>query len=348
MPVSSTKRAWIIIVILVVFAAAGAGVYLHRLRRPLPASAPSAGPPPDIMSQVLLSGAPVVAYIDVEALRKLQNSPLAAMLGLAGADPKEDRDYQAFVRDTGFDYARDLDAAAVAMWPTGLMAPNGGFGNNVVLAFANGRFDQEKIKAYALRTGKSGVSFTQVFYSVPGDPPVSFSFLSPTQIEMTDTPSMPFVVPASDKSEYDSMRTRVQRVAGAPIFAVARTDTLPKSFYDNFRNAPQLESMARSIKGLTLAGQPQGDRIDLALDAECDSLTHAAEVATLLDAYRMFGTIMLSDPKTRRQMTPEQAAFLAALARQVKVTHQDRWVRLTLAVTPEMLGPSNSPHAELR
>ena len=46
------------------------------------------------MSQLLSPGAPVIAYIDVAALRKLQNSPLAAMLGLAGADPEQDRDYQ--------------------------------------------------------------------------------------------------------------------------------------------------------------------------------------------------------------------------------------------------------------
>jgi hypothetical protein len=348
MPVSSTKRAWIAVTVVIVAAAATGAIYVHHLRRPMTAVAPSAGPPPDILSQILVSGAPVVGYIDVAALRKLQNSPLAAMLGLAGADPQTDRDYQAFVRDTGFDYSRDLDAVALGMWPSSLMAPKGGLGNNVVLAFADGRFDQEKIKAYALRTGKRGIWLTQVFYSVPGDPPVSFSFNSATRIEMTDTPGMPFVVPAAGAAENDAMRARIHRVAGAPIFAVARTDTLPKDFYDNFKNSPQLETLARSVKGLTLAGQPQGDRIDLALDAECDSLTHAAEIATLIDTFRLFGSIALSDPKTRRQMTREQAAFVVALASRVKVTHQERWVRLTLSVTPEMLGSPNSPHAQLR
>jgi hypothetical protein len=345
MTVSSTKRAWIVVVVLVALAAAGAGVYLYRLHRPLPAA--SAGAEPDIMGQ-LPPGAPLVAYIDVAALRKLQGSPLAAMLGLAGADPKEDRDYQDFVRDTGFDYTRDLDKVAVAIWPTSMPTPKGGIGENQAITIADGRFDHDKIKAYALRTGKRGVSFTAEFYSVPGNPPVSFSFLSPTRIEMTDTPGMPFVVPAVNAKEIDAVKARISRVAGAPIFAVARTDTLPDSFYDNFKNAPQLQTLARSIKGLTFAGQPQGDRIDLALDAECDSLAHAAEISTLLDGFRMFGAVALSDPKTRRQMTAEQAAFLTALASQVKVTHQDRWVRVTLGVTPEMLGPPNSTHAELR
>jgi hypothetical protein len=346
--ISSTQRAWIAVASLVVAAVVGGGVYFLYLRRPLPAPAPSAGPPPDIMSQLLSSGAPVMAYIDVAALRKLQNSPLAAMLGLAGAGPEQDREYQAFVRDTGFDYTRDLDAAAIGMWPTSLLAAKGKLGNNLVLAIADGRFDQQKIEAYALHTGKRGVGFTQVFYTVPGDPPVSFSFLSATQIEMTDTPGMPFVVPVSDKAENDRMRARIERVAGAPIFAAARTDSLPPSFYDAFKNSPQLKTLARSVKGLTLAGQPQGDRIDLALDAECDSLAHAGEIAALLDTFRMLGSVALSDPHTRRQMTKEQAAFLAALASQVKVRHQDTWVRLTLAVTPEMLGLPNPTHAALR
>lgn len=333
------------VAVLVLAAAAAGALYYHHLRRPLPPA--SAGPAPDIMSQ-LPPGAPVVAYIDVAALRKLQNSPLAAMLGLAGANPQEDREYQAFVRDTGFDYARDLDVAAIAVWPTSLVTPNGGIGSNQVYTIADGRFDRAKIEAYALRTGRISTRGTQTIYVVPGDPPTSFTFLSAGRIELAtgETLSTPASTPGS--SENDAMRARIKRVAGAPIFAVARTDTLPKNFYDAFKNSPQLETLARSVKGLTLAGQPQGDRVDLALDAECDSLAHATEIATLLDTFRMFGTVALSDPKTRKQMTKEQAAFLAALMSQVKVRHQDNWVRLTLAVTPQMLGLSNSTHAELR
>jgi hypothetical protein len=347
MPVSSTKRAWIVVAVLIVVAAAGAIAYLYRMHRPL--RGPNAGTAPDILSQ-LPPGAPMVAYIDVAALRKLQDSPLAAMLGLAGADPKQDRDYQDFVNGTGFDYTRDLDKVAIAIWPSGAPAPNGTLGESQVMAVADGRFDHDKIKAYALRNGDAVTQGAGTFYVVRGDPPVSFGFLSATRMLLRNGKGLSILVPMPGAPERNEMQARIQRVAGAPIFAVARTDALPKSFYDNFRNAPQLESLVRSVKGLTLAGQPQvnGSGIDLALDGECDSLTHAAEIATLLDAYRMLGTIALADPKTRRQMTPEQAAFLAALASQVKVSHQDRWVRLTLGVTPEMLGPPNSTHAELR
>ena len=346
MSVSNTKRAWIVVAVLIGVAALGAGAYLYLQHRP--PSEPSAGTAPDIMSQ-LPPGAPVVAYIDVAALRKLQGSPLAAMLGLAGADPKEDRDYENFVRDTGFDYTRDLDAVAIAVWPTSLLKPNAGPGENQVMALADGRFDREKIKAYGLRTGKVAALGAQSIYEVPGNPPIAFEFLSATRLALANGPAAENLLANLKPGPPDpAMQARITRVAGAPIFAAARTDTLPKSFYDNFKNAPQLEGFARSIKGLTFAGQPQGDRIDLALDAECNSLTDAAEIAALLDTFRMFGTVALSDPKTRRQMTKEQAAFLAALANRVKVTHQDRWVRLTLTVTPEMLGSGDSSRADLR
>jgi hypothetical protein len=67
----------------------------------------------------------------------------------------------------------------------------------------------------------------------------------------------------------------------------------------------------------------------------------------LIDTFRIFGSVALSDPKTRRQLTKEQAAFIAELSAKLKVTHQDHWVRMTLAVTPQMLGETNSTHAQM-
>ena len=99
-----------------------------------------------------------MAYIDAANLRKLQNSPLAAALGLASPGPQADRDYANFVRDTGFDYTRDLDHAAIAIWPASFGTPDNVLGEDRVLAIADGRFDQQKIRAYALHTGKEIVA----------------------------------------------------------------------------------------------------------------------------------------------------------------------------------------------
>lgn len=346
MPVSSTTRAWIAVgVLLLLLLVVGVGFYFWQ-HRPLPPivstvpGAPAAAPPSDILSQ-LPPDAPVVAYVDASALRSLQNSPLAAALGLASPGPQADRDYADFVRDTGFDYTRDLDHAAVAFWPASIGTPQNVLGEDRVVAIADGRFDQQKIKSYALRTGKEVTRGSQTVFEVPGNPPVSLEFLSPTRIALAGgknaTQCLSNINLSGAPHRDAAMQSRIDRVAGAPIFAVARTDHLPSSLYDGFRNAPQLEQLARSIQAITLAGQPAGNNLRITLDAESDSLKNALAISILLEGGRMAGSMALSDPNTRRQMTKEQIAFLQALVNQAQITHQNKLVRLVLDITPAML-----------
>jgi hypothetical protein len=337
---SSTKRALIVVVILVLLIGGAVGIYLVRLHRQLPGS--SAGKPPDIMS-LLPPDAPVVIYIDAAALRGLQGSPLAAVLGLTSPSPQQDRDYADFVRDTGFDYERDLDRAAVAFWPAGMATPANPLGDDRVLVVADGRFDQRKIEAYALRSGRVETHGAQSFYEVPGKPPVSFQFLSAGRIAIASGKNADTMLALSNSPARDpAMQSRIDRVAGAPVFAVARMDNLPNSFYSNFHNAPQADKFVRSIRALSLSGKPQGDGILMALDAECDSMKNAFEISTLLDGLRLFGSMALSDPRTNNGMTKEQTAFAKAFLKHLEITHQDRWVRLTLNITPEMLNGSSA------
>lgn len=357
MLMSSTKRAWIAVAGLIVALAAAAvifAIYLHRsdssLPPPIAGITPVSGEQPAAAAvaatgilNLLPSDAPAIAYIDVAALRKLKNSPLAAVLGLAGTDPGADRDYQEFVRDTGFDYTRDLDKAAIAFWPASGKTTADDLGDNRALVIAEGRFDQEKIKARALRYGKLVTRGSESIYEVPGKPPVALKFLSDTRIALASGRGAEKLLVSPSSAKRDSaMQARIDRVAAAPIFAVARTEHLPPDFYDVFQQSPQLGSLARDITSLTLAGQPAANNIQLTLDAECNSLKNAIEIATLLDGLRMFGSVALSDPKARGQMTKEQAAFLVALASQAKITHQDRWVRLSLALTPAALGETSA------
>jgi hypothetical protein len=344
-PLTSPKRALTAVAVIICLVGAGLGVYLYRQRAPLPG--PRAGQPPDLLSQ-LPGDAPAVGFIDVASLRKLQNSPLAAALGLTSPTPQADREYADFVRSTGFDYTRDLDKTAIAFWPRSLGTPSNILGDDRLLAIAEGRFDAQKIEAYALRAGRLLTRGTRSIYEVPGNPPVSFEFLSPTRIALASGNHAGDLLDEINSSALDpAMRSHVGRVAGAPIFAVARTDNLPPDLYQDFKKSPQLEELVRSVRGLSLAGQPDGGHIQMALDAECDSMKNALKLATLLDGFRMFGSIALSDPKTRRQMSKEQAAFLQSLISRVKVTHQNNWVRLVLDVTPAMLGAAPSGSSDL-
>ncbi len=348
---SSTTRAWIALGVLLLLLLAGGVAFYFWLHHPLPPivstvpGAPAAAPPSDILSE-LPPDAPIVAYIDATALRSLQNSPLAAALGLASPGPQADRDYASFVRDTGFDYTRDLDHAAVAFWPASIGTPQNVLGEDRVVAIADGRFDQQKIKSYALRTGKEVTRGSQTVYEVPGNPPVSLEFLAPTRIAIAGgknaTQCLSNINVSGSSRRDPAMQSRIDRVAGAPIFAVGRTDHLPPSLYDSFHNSPQLEQLARSVQAVTLAGQPAGNNLRLTLDAESESMKNALQLAFLLETGKMAGTIALSDPNTRRQMTKEQIAFLQAIVDQAQITHQNKLVRLVLDITPAMLNAAPS------
>jgi len=336
--VTSPLKKWLLTALLVIITASAAAVYLYHARRATsPATAALA---PNILG-LLPPHAPAIAYIDAAALRRLQNSPLAAILGFTQSGPQPDREYQDFVRDTGFDYTRDLDKAAIAFWPA--MSSSGDVSETRVVAIADGRFDQSKIKAYALRTGHVVAHNARSIYEVPGDPPVSFEFLSATRIALASGLDSENFLPAPASSSLDpAMQARINRVSGAPLFAVARTDNLPPQFYESLRGSPQFQSLARSVQGLALAGCPDGDLIHLTLEAECNSMKNTIELATLLDSLRIFGPIALADPKTRAQMSAAQISLLQALINETSVAHEDRMVRLSLDLTPAMLGVANS------
>jgi hypothetical protein len=345
MPTTSAQRAGIVILVFVILLIiAAGGVYYWQSQRPstAPVFAPEvAGPPPDAMSQ-LPPDAPVVSYMDVATLRKLQNFPLSSLTTLASGGPQADRQYAAFVDATGFDYTRDLDHAALAYWPAGSWTPANVMGRDRFLAVGDGRFDQQKIKAYVLRTGRTVVRGTQSIYEAPGNPPISIEFLTSTQIMVAGgggaTDLIATTVSRGPQPRDPAMEIRLQRVAGAPLFAVARTGALPPGFYDVFQNAPQLAELARGVKALTLVGEPVGDTLNATLAAECDSTKNAMTISFLLEGGRMAASVALSSPDARKQMSRQQIAFTDALINQAKIKQEGRNVRMSLNVTPAMVG----------
>jgi len=347
MTLNSTQRALIAVAVMIGLAGAAVGVYFYRQHRPLAGA--SAGRPPDLLSQIP-ADAPVIGYLDFATLRGLRNSPLAAVLGLTSPGPQADREYAEFVRDTGFDYTRDLDSVAIGLWPGSLATPPGKHPSERIIAIAIGLFDQMKIEAYALRTGKLLKTNPSV-YEFPGQSPaqgIFLRFLSSDRIALASNPAILDELTTSPvHAREPAMAARIERVAGSPIFAVARTDNLGPSFYESLKGSQQLERLIRSVRSVTLAGKPTANGITLALDGDCDSMSSAFQIATLLDGFRFIGAAALADPRTRRQMTKEQAVFLDALLRQVKVNHQDHWVRITLDVTPAMLGGTPSASLDL-
>jgi hypothetical protein len=99
-------------------------------------------------------------YLDVGLLRA------AGILDLiAGAPGVEEADYQQFVEETGFDYRRDLSAVAAA------------FRDGDIFYAVRGRFDRDKIAAYARNHGGN---CDGIQCSLPGSTPdrtTSFYFI---------------------------------------------------------------------------------------------------------------------------------------------------------------------------
>ena len=106
------KKSAIVIVCVAVLLLVAAGYYFFHSGRPARDSMP--GPAPTILS-LLPSQAPYVIYADCQSLRN--SAFLNRLIALVPA-PSEDPDYAEFVRATGFDYARDLDRVAIAIFPT--------------------------------------------------------------------------------------------------------------------------------------------------------------------------------------------------------------------------------------
>jgi hypothetical protein len=340
------KRNTILLLLLGVIVLGGGYAYYHYHGRiaapPAPFSpitnAPE-GPPPGLLSQ-LPADAPVIFYADLAALR---TASFSSQLAALAPEPAQDRDYTAFAGATGFDYARDLDRVAMAGWPRSATA-------TALVAVAEGRFDREKIRQYALRSGTVVHQGSAEVYEMRGSgagQTTQLTFLGSNRIALAEGMGLEGVRhPAGTRGLDDPLAVRAAKVAGASFFLVARTDGLPAEVWSNLKNSAQLERLLRSVRFLTLAGQPQGADLDAALDAECDSTSNAWQLATLLDSLRLLGRAALSDPKTLQQIGPQAITLLDALLRAAEVSRQGKVIQIRVTLTPAMLNAALPPRGK--
>ena len=278
----------------------------------------------------LPSGATAIAFANVAALR---DSSFANELASLAPSPTQDAAYTEFVRATGFDYTRDLDRAAVDLWTQ--TSPTS------VLALAQGRFDQAKIERYALQSGgRTAEIYGHKIYEVREQNStrvVRFTFLAPSEIALADGPALSQVLGPQISNRLDSqMSARVALVSSAPIYAIARTDDLPKDIGVGISHSAQLAGLLRSIRTISAAGHPAADNLKVFASAECDSTLNALKLSTALQGLLWMGRAALADPKTQQQIGPEWLA-LDALLKAADISHDGHLVELRVEVTPQML-----------
>ena len=278
---------------------------------------------------------------------QLRNSPFIAALRDWAPQPQQlDAEYAKFLNATGFDYERDLDRIAIATVKRGPQ--------NIFFAVGDGRFDRKKINTYVSQFGTHDKVGGQEIFTVPvGAAPaggtqrkISFAFLHQNRIALTDDPDLPAMLRKPMEGEdAKQWRARFDRLAGSPVFAILRQDTGVGSQLSS--RAPggmqsqQLASLLDQLLWITIAGQPENDRLRIVAEGESPTDAASHELADVLNAIRMFAQAGLNGPQVREKLDPQTREAYIEVLKSADVTRIDRGdtkcVRLLLEITPKFL-----------
>lgn len=281
------------------------------------------------------------SFVFFADLGELRQAPFFAALYSWAPKPEADADYAQFLQATGFNYERDLDRVSIAVLRHGQEAP--------FFAVADGRFDRKKIAAYALRSGTSLSSGGREIFSVPVNGSarrVSFAFLRNDRIALTNESDLPRILTGNQKgADAVDWRTRFEWLGGSPIFAVIRQDSgtgsaLAERAPSGLRS-PQLSALLDQLHWITIAGKPDGDRLRVVAEGECNEDATARQLSDLLNGVLVLAQAGLNDSKTRKQLDPAAREAYLELVKGADVSRIDRGetktVRLVFDVTPKIL-----------
>jgi len=302
----------------------------------------------------MTGNARAVLFIDLADLRR---APLFADLLAWAPKPDTDQEYRQFVRDTGFDYEKDLDRLAVAFEQQGPQ--------KIFFAVASGHFDKKKIKAYAAKNGSLQNSGGTEIFSLPvagSSERVSFMFLTKNRVAFTNSQDFASWLHGAKAVSDPEWSERFARVAGSPAFAVIRNEALKDAFGADPAaqdlacratggfSSPQLSSLLAQLQWLTIAGKPENNKLRVALDAESLEDKNAQQLADLLNGVVLLARAGISNSKAQQLGATTRQSYLALL-KSVEVSRIDRpdskSVRLMFDVTPDILksAPPYSPAA---
>lgn len=287
----------------------------------------------DLLGQ-LPPGASTLVYLDLAAIRAssfYQHRPDKGPVTIPN------QDYAEFVRATGFDFEKDLDRAVIAVWPA---TPS----NRKTVAIADGRFDQEKIRAYAETAGRTDHQHGRDVFLFPTGSQGNWNsavFLDEHRLAFVSGQNIDLLfAPHSAGGATDPVRERAARFDGAAAFAISQLPPIPDGPAGGPLSGPvgaQLMNLVRSVRWITFALRPEGNNWRVALEGECDNGEDARELQTTLELLRAFGRMGLQSPKTQESMSPAALASLQSVLNSAEVTQTDQRVRILLELTPDIL-----------
>src|SRR6266404_2102569 len=327
-----TRRRWTLWTAVILFA--GGLALLDAYTRRHDAGATTR----DAVLSAMPPEASAVAFADLAELRR---APFAADLYNWIPKNQADAEYADFLRDTGFDYERDLDLTAIAVIK--------GEKESNFFAVAEGRFDRKKIEAYAAQSGTRESRSGREIFTVPlgdGARRISFAFLSKDKIALTDAGDLaPFLGPAPNSADAREWRERFTRLAGSPVFAVARQDAaagdaLASQTPGGFQS-PELSTLLNQLQWITLAGKPQEGGMRIVAEGECANEQISRQLSDLLSGLLLMAQAGLNGPQTRRGLDPRIRDAYLEMIKGAEVSRLDRGetksVRAVFDVTSNFL-----------
>jgi hypothetical protein len=288
--------------------------------------------------ELMPASADAVFFADLTDLR---TSPFLKAFYAWAPRTQIDADYAQFVRETNFDYERDLDRVAIAVTKQNSATS--------LFAIADGHFDRKKIAAYAAKLGSISKRDTREIFVVPlsgSTRQLTFTFLRNDRIAITNQPSL-LESPATLSAQADSAdwRERFRRLEGSPVFAVLRQDAVTSdalaSQAPSGLRSPQLAALLNQLQWVTFAGKPTGHDLRVVIEGECTADQTVRQLADLLNGVVILAEGGLNDAKTRQQINPEVRATYLELLKSADIASFDRGatksVRVVLEVTPNLL-----------
>jgi hypothetical protein len=134
-----------------------------------------------------------ILFADFDELRQ---APFVAKLYAWAPKPQADADYAQFVKETGFDFERDLERIAIAVEKRGQ--------DSTLFAILDGKFDRQKISAYALKDGSAVKTGGREIFFVPVSgtaKKVSLTFLRNDRIAVTGDANLVVLLDAKKRAE---------------------------------------------------------------------------------------------------------------------------------------------------
>jgi len=270
-----TLKVWVFVgLALVVAVGLGWGIY-DRYR-------PRYETPAEMMALLPRSDA-VLFFADVRAIRET-----GLLAKVAGSKAVEESDYQRFVAETHFDYQKDVDAIAAVSLPA------------QTFAVVRGTFDWKRLSKYATEHGgKCHNSYCQLPASKQNQW-ISFFPVQKTLMAIAVSPD-----PTAAYMLLPRRGTPDIQVPSYPVWislprrVITGSTSLPPAAQVLVSALSGASSVVLGIEGGN-SGPGIRSKLNLRLDAKCDSSTEAAKVeARLQDLTRMANSLAGKQPASR-------------------------------------------------